>query len=190
MKQMKLSSVHQTTSLFRTIGNLRLCSCSCYSIRPTSYLSESVWIPDNRDGTYKNPIIYADYSDPDVDSCRRRFLSNGFEFQLAPGLPILHSKDLVNWRIIGHALQHQTPVDCLCQTPTWQRSLGSCDQVSQQLILHLYPRSGLRHLHDKGPQSRWPMGCAAADKERKRMDRSVSVLGRRWQCLPRPRMGQ
>jgi len=28
--------------------------------------ANQLWISDNRDGTYKNPIIFADYSDPDV----------------------------------------------------------------------------------------------------------------------------
>jgi len=75
-----------------------------------SAYSQSVWSPDNRNGTYKNPIIYADYSDPDVVRVGDDFYLTASSFNSAPGLPILHSKDLVNWRIIGHALQYQTPV--------------------------------------------------------------------------------
>jgi beta-xylosidase len=73
--------------------------------------AQSVWTPDNGNGTYRNPIIYADYSDPDVIRVGDDFYLTASSFNSAPGLPILHSKDLVNWRIIGHALQQQIPRD-------------------------------------------------------------------------------
>ena len=62
-----------------------------------------VWIPDNGDGTYKNPIIYADYSDPDVIRVGDDYYMTSSSFGHFPGLPILHSKDLINWKIVGHA---------------------------------------------------------------------------------------
>ena len=74
-------------------------------------LKTSPWIPDRGDGTYKNPIIYADYSDPDVIRVGDDFYLTASSFNCIPGLPILHSKDLVNWRLIGHALQQQPPDD-------------------------------------------------------------------------------
>jgi len=63
----------------------------------------AIWIPDNEDGTYKNPIIYADYSDPDVIRVGEDYYMISSSFSNFPGLPILHSKDLINWKIIGHA---------------------------------------------------------------------------------------
>jgi beta-xylosidase len=71
---------------------------------------KSVWVPDNGDGTYKNPIIYADYSDPDVIRVGDDFYLTASSFNAVPGLPILHSRDLVNWRIIGHVFQQQVPL--------------------------------------------------------------------------------
>lgn len=71
--------------------------------------AKQVWIPDNLDGTYTNPIIFADYSDPDVIRVGDDFYMTASSFNCAPGLPILHSRDLVNWTIIGHALQRQVP---------------------------------------------------------------------------------
>ena len=71
--------------------------------------ANQLWIPDNRDGTYKNPIIFADYSDPDVIRVGDDFYMTASSFNCAPGLPVLHSRDLVNWAIIGHAIQHQVP---------------------------------------------------------------------------------
>jgi beta-xylosidase len=62
-------------------------------------------VPDQGDGTYKNPIIYADYSDPDVVRVGDDFYLVSSSFNCSPGLPVLHSKDLVNWRIIGHVFQ-------------------------------------------------------------------------------------
>ncbi len=64
------------------------------------------WLPDQGDGTYRNPIIYADYSDPDVVRVGEDFYLTASSFNCTPGLPILHSKDLVNWTIVGHALEN------------------------------------------------------------------------------------
>ena len=70
------------------------------------YRSE-VWSPDNGDGTYTNPIINADYSDPDVcvGASGEDYYMTASSFQCVPGLPILHSRDLVNWEIVGYALK-------------------------------------------------------------------------------------
>jgi beta-xylosidase len=68
-----------------------------------------VWVADNGDGTYKNPIIHADYSDPDVVRVGEDFYMTASSFNAVPGLPILHSKDLLNWRIINHVLREQLP---------------------------------------------------------------------------------
>lgn len=70
-----------------------------------------VWQADNGNGTYKNPIIHADYSDPDAIRVGNDFYMVSSSFTHMPGLPILHSKDLVNWKLIGHALQKQPPYD-------------------------------------------------------------------------------
>jgi len=55
-------------------------------------------------GTYRNPVLFADYSDPDVirDGNNYYLISSTFEF--VPALPILQSNDLVHWTIIGHVL--------------------------------------------------------------------------------------
>ena len=66
-----------------------------------------VWSPDNGDGTFTNPVINADYSDPDVcvGASGEDYYLTASSFQCTPGLPILHSKDLVNWEIVGYALK-------------------------------------------------------------------------------------
>ncbi len=69
------------------------------------------WIPDRGDGTYQNPVLFADYSDPDAVRVGDDFYLVSSSFDAVPGLPILHSKDLVNWTIIGHVFAVQTPAD-------------------------------------------------------------------------------
>lgn len=85
-----------------------LCS-SCLIAQQKTYVSE-VWIADQGDGTYKNPIIHADYSDPDVVQLGDDYFMTSSSFNAAPGLPILHSKDLVNWELVNYALPKQVPV--------------------------------------------------------------------------------
>lgn len=70
-----------------------------------------VWVADLKNGTYKNPIIHADYSDPDVCAVGDDFFMTASSFNCAPGLPILHSKDLVNWKIVNYALKEIVPVE-------------------------------------------------------------------------------
>ena len=65
-----------------------------------------VWSPDNGNGTYQNPVINADYSDPDVIAVGEDYYLTASSFECFPGLPILHSKDLVNWEILSYALPH------------------------------------------------------------------------------------
>lgn len=68
-----------------------------------------VWVSDQRDGTYCNPVIHADYSDPDVCAVGDDFYMTASSFGCAPGLPILHSRDLVNWQIVNYALKEIEP---------------------------------------------------------------------------------
>src|SRR5262245_65509411 len=70
-----------------------------------------LFVANKPDATYTNPIIDADYSDPDVIRVGDDFYLTASSFNCVPGLPILHSKDLVNWKIIGHALQQQPPLE-------------------------------------------------------------------------------
>ena len=74
-----------------------------------------VWRADNGDGTYTNPVLYADYSDPDAIAVGDDYYLTASSFNCIPGLPILHSNDLVNWRIIGYALKEQLPKEIFDQ---------------------------------------------------------------------------
>ncbi len=64
---------------------------------------------DNGNGTYTNPILYSDYSDPDVIRVDDKFYMTASSFNCIPGLPILESYDLVNWKLISYALTKNIP---------------------------------------------------------------------------------
>ncbi|MFF6991827.1 family 43 glycosylhydrolase [Streptomyces sp. NPDC010273] len=59
--------------------------------------------------TYTNPVLNADWSDPDVIRVGDDFYLTASSFGRVPGLPLLHSRDLVNWTLVGHALERLEP---------------------------------------------------------------------------------
>lgn len=56
--------------------------------------------------TFRNPVLFADYSDPDVIRVGDTFFMTASSFNYTPGLPILVSKDLVNWSLVNYALEN------------------------------------------------------------------------------------
>ena len=81
------------------------CLAACVVGAASAAESAAPWVADQGDGTFKNPVLFADYSDPDVIRVGDDFYLTSSSFSNVPGLPILHSRDLVNWRIIGHAIE-------------------------------------------------------------------------------------
>lgn len=61
----------------------------------------SVWVADQGNGNYRNPILHADYSDPDVIRVGSDYWMTSSSFDCLPALQILHSTDLVNWELAG-----------------------------------------------------------------------------------------
>ncbi|WP_303831664.1 glycoside hydrolase family 43 protein [Asticcacaulis taihuensis] len=67
-------------------------------------LSTETWTADNGDGSYTNPIFYDEFSDPDVIKVGDWFYLTGTTMHTMPGLPVLRSKDLVNWEFLSYAV--------------------------------------------------------------------------------------
>ena len=63
----------------------------------------TTWIADNGNGTYSNPLFYDEFSDPDLIRVGRDFYLTGTTMHAMPGLPVLHSRDLVNWTFLSYA---------------------------------------------------------------------------------------
>ena len=116
-----------------------------------------VWCPDNCDGTYPNPVLFADYSDPDVCAVGEDYYLTASSFNCIPGLPILHSKDLVNWQIVGHALQEQHPKE-LFDKPQHGKGLWAPAIRHHNDTFYIYwgdPDQGIFMVTAKDPAGEW-----------------------------------
>ena len=65
---------------------------------------------DQGDGTYKNPVLPGDFSDPDVIRVGNDYFFITSTFQYSPGMAVMQSKDLVNWRYLGHCVSDLTQI--------------------------------------------------------------------------------
>ena len=115
------------------------------------------WQPDLGDGTYRNPILAGDYSDPDVVRVGQDFYLVSSSFTNVPGLPILHSRDLVNWTIVGHALDNLEPA-AQFSTPrrgggVWAPTIRHRDGLF--VIYYPDPDHGIFRVTAKDPRGPW-----------------------------------
>ena len=67
-------------------------------------MDQRVWKADLGNGFYRNPILYADYSDPDVIRVGADYFMIASSFCNVPAIPLLHSRDLVNWKVVNYVL--------------------------------------------------------------------------------------
>src|SRR5512139_3453201 len=82
----------------------RLCLAQIAILLPGLMLNFAhAWQADNGNGTFNNPVLYADYPDPDIIRVGSDFYMVSTTFVDSPGITVLHSKDLVNWEIVSHA---------------------------------------------------------------------------------------
>ncbi|MFV0593977.1 MAG: glycoside hydrolase 43 family protein [Draconibacterium sp.] len=124
-----------------------------------SYAQEKskVWVADNGDGTYKNPILHADYSDPDAIRVGTDFYMTASSFNCTPGLPVLHSKDLVNWELIGYALPRQVPEDIFGKPQHGNGVWAPCIRYHNNEFYIYYPDPdfGIYLVKAKNPAGPW-----------------------------------
>lgn len=80
-------------------------AASLFLLPAAAQRSSRSWAADNGNGTYSNPLFYDEFSDPDMIRVGADYYLTGTTMHTMPGLPILHSRDLLNWRIIGYAFQ-------------------------------------------------------------------------------------
>ena len=69
-------------------------------VKEDEEINTRTWTADNGNGTYTNPIFYDEFSDPDMIRVGDDYYLTGTTNHAMPGLPLLHSKDLVNWEFI------------------------------------------------------------------------------------------
>jgi beta-xylosidase len=127
-----------------------------FSLYPQASISRT-WVADQGDGTYRNPILHADYSDPDVCRAGEDYYMTASSFNCIPGLPILHSKDMVNWKLINHAIDRLQP-DKLFSSPqhgngVWAPSIRYHDNMFY--IYYGDPDFGIFMVTSKDPAGTW-----------------------------------
>lgn len=115
-----------------------------------------MWIADQGDGTYKNPILYTDYSDPDVIRVGTDYFMVASSFCNSPAVPLLHSKDLVNWKVINYICR-KLPFDRY-ETPqhgcgAWAPSIRYHEGVYYVFIP--MPDEGIMMSKTRDPWSKW-----------------------------------
>lgn len=129
------------------------------SLTSQAQYRSQVWCPDNGDGTYTNPVINADYSDPDicVGASGTDFYMTASSFSCIPGLPILHSKDLVNWKIVGYALKELTPKEEFDKTSHGNGVWAPCIRYhnGEYYIYWGDPDYGVYMVKTKNPEGEW-----------------------------------
>ncbi|MDR3688030.1 MAG: glycoside hydrolase 43 family protein [Fimbriimonas sp.] len=76
------------------------------------------WCPDNGNGTFTNPLMWGDWPDPDVIRVGDDFFLSSTSMHYVPGCPIAKSKDLVNWTLVGYA------IDRYEEDPRWDMKGG------------------------------------------------------------------
>ena len=116
-----------------------------------------VWVADNGDGTYKNPILHADFSDPDVVRVGEDYYMTSSSFNSIPGLPILHSKDMINWELINNALVKQPPYDVYDKPGHGNGVWAPCIRYHNNEFYIYYPDPdyGIYMIKAKDPKGTW-----------------------------------
>jgi beta-xylosidase len=92
-----------TTSVFLCSSGLRT-AAQVNEAEPKGSLHTTTWISDNGNGTFTNPLFYDEFSDPDMIRVGNDYYLTGTTMHTMPGLPVLHSKDLVNWDLVSYAV--------------------------------------------------------------------------------------
>ncbi len=134
-----------------------LCCSTLIIAQNTEKYKSEVWVADQGDGTYKNPILYADYSDPDVLRVGDDYYMTASSFNSAPGLPILHSKDMVNWKLINHAIQQLIPND-IFKIPQHGNGVWAPSIRFHNDTYYIYwgdPDFGVYMVKTKNPNKKW-----------------------------------
>lgn len=124
----------------------------------TCITATAQWVPDLGNGRYKNPVIFADYSDPDVIRVEEDFYMVSSSFNCMPGIPVLHSRDLVNWKIIGHVYE-RLPLEKYDKPVHGQGSWAPSIRYHNGLFYVYFctPHDGLFMATAKDPAGKWDL---------------------------------
>jgi beta-xylosidase len=147
----------QKAGVCAAVAVVLLCLFKPVNSKAQSNTISKVWVADQRNGTYKNPILYADYSDPDAIRVGNDYYMTASSFNCTPGLPILHSKDLVNWRLVNYALKQQIPADVFSIPQHSKGVWAPCIRYHNNEFYIYYPDPdfGIYVIKTKNPAGEW-----------------------------------
>lgn len=142
--------------IIKTTFIILLLTVNIFQLFPQTNVSRT-WVADRGDGTYRNPILFADYSDPDVCRAGDDYYMTASSFNCIPGLPILHSEDMVNWQLINHAID-RLPPEAHFSTPqhgngVWAPSIRYHDNMFY--IYYGDPDFGIFMVKSDDPAGKW-----------------------------------
>ena len=110
---------------------------------------------------YSNPILHMDFSDPDVCRVGEDYYMTASSFNCFPGLPILHSRDLVHWEQIGAALTDYPcdgSADDFCTTVQHGKAVWAPAIRFHNGWFYIYvgdPDRGIFMVRTQDPAGRW-----------------------------------
>lgn len=119
-------------------------------------MDNRLWKSDCQNGKYINPVLFADYSDPDVIRVEDTYYMTASSFSYTPGLPILISKDLVNWKLVNYAidnLQYEQYNRPLHSKGVWAPSIRY--HKGEFYIYYGMPDEGIFMVKSKNPLGKW-----------------------------------
>ena len=150
---------------------------ACCSLAGAQEISKT-WVADKGNGTYQNPVLHADYSDPDVCAAGDDFYMTASSFNCIPRNSILHSNDLVNWSLVNYALPIQEPEEFFDKAQhgkgVWAPAIRFHN--GEFYIYWGDPDYGIYMIKAKDPKGRWSKPVLVkAGKERREPDTTFGM---------------
>jgi beta-xylosidase len=102
LNKIKLDVLVGNSWLARLAGILLLAQAASADASGLPPEATNHWTADNGNGTYSNPLFYGEFEDPDVIRVGNDYYLAGTTMHMNPCVEILHSKDLVNWDLVGY----------------------------------------------------------------------------------------
>ncbi len=123
---------------------------------PCLLKAQSEWQPASNN-TYSNPVIHADFSDPDVCRAGNDFYMTASSFNCVPGLPVLHSTDLVNWKLINYALPRLSYAPGFDKPQHGKGVWAPCIRYHNEMFYIFFPDPdhGIFMVKAKHPAGKW-----------------------------------
>jgi len=111
---------------------------------------------DLGNGTYQNPVLYGDYSDPDAIRVGDDYYMIASSFSNAPAIPILHSYDLVNWKVVNYVCRHVPEfryINPIHGSGVWAPAIRYHD--GEYYVFFPMPDEGIYRSKAKDPKGEW-----------------------------------